>query len=204
MQFKVSKVIIAKTGETRGFKKLLLILLLIPLLLLFMVVGLLFIPIVIISSLLNKKPSKEIVASPVEEGILLAGNDKVSVRMVREENSEEFQRISEAWAEEVSKGTVHVYRAHTNPIIEELHGKFITFFFKETPAGVFLQVVETVKHVTNKISTKLVFLNYADQTVSDVVNVGPYMLYNDKKSEWLVKGLNENDQVELTLSYRND
>lgn len=204
MQFKVTKVVIAKTGEARGLTKLLFILLLIFLMLLLLAASLVIIPVVLIGSMFKQKPSKEIPASRDEEISLLTGNDKVSVYTVPDENNQELIRLTEAWSQEVEMEYVEVYRAHTNPRVENLHGRFITSFVKETTTGVFLQVVEMNEHATNKISSKLVFLNYANQTVADVVDVGPYMLHNDKNSEWLVKGYNQNDQIELSLSYRND
>jgi hypothetical protein len=202
MQFKVTKVITAKSGKG-GWKGILYILLLLPLLLLLMVASLIFIPFFALRSLFVKRPASQAIATE-DDGILLAGNDKVTVRITRDEKDKRFEIISSAWNMEVLSGRVHVYRAITSPYIADLHDQFITYFCKETKTGVFLQMVEVHEHAALKINTKLVFLDYTTQSVADVVNVGPYMLFADKKSEWVVRGYNNNDEIELSLTYRND
>jgi hypothetical protein len=204
MQFKVTKVVIARTGGTKGFANLLFIPLIILIVLLVLAACLVIIPVVLIGSLFKKKSAKEIPANQQPQSTLLTGNGKVSIYTVPDENDQELNLISDIWAEAVEDEMVPVYIAHTNPHIQDLHGKFITDFVKEAGAGVFLQLVEMKDHTAGKISTKLVFLSYADQTVADVLDVGPYFLFNDKTSEWLVKGFNKNDDIELSLSYRND
>lgn len=202
MQFRITKTIISHSGKQGKLTGILILIFILPVAIILLVPVLLFMLFVAIANMFKSKPSNAIVQD-ANMNLLLVSNSHVSIALVEDETDAQYRVASDVWSAKVFDDLTAVYRASTTPEIPGLHGQFITNFIKETDKGAFLQLVEYNPHRADHISSRLIFLQYSNLSITSVSNIGPYQLLEDKHNPALLKGFNRYEQMEFTITYRD-
>ncbi len=184
----------------------LIFLVVLPVLILMILGGLIWLIVLFLKQLFAKKSELDFSGVPkLEKDTCLIMNDKVKIHLVEDENDNEYSKIVDLWCDQVYDDENFIYRAATNPHIQGVTNKFITSFIKETDEGFFVQILNQDNlEKTQLIDTNLFFLKYSDLTISYVENIGPHLLYIDKRKPDLICGFNRKGNIELRLIQKDE
>ena len=129
----------------------------------------------------------------------LIQNEKIRIQLHEIEAWEEEGPIEEEWYKTTYDEETTLYKAITEPEIEGIHHKMITTFALEQDNGLFLQrIVLPETGEPKKLSSELIWIDYADLKIKAVEPVGCYYLYLEKG---LIKGFNKQENIEIQVSH---
>jgi hypothetical protein len=182
-----------------------LILIALPFIILIILGGLIWLLLLQVKRLFFKKSSLDHLSiSQLKETVYLINRQNIKIELIEDNNDDEYNKIVDLWCDQVYDEDVFIYRATTEPVVQGLTNEFITSFIKETDTGAFVQILNKDKTQQEQvIDTTLSFLNYADLTVKNIENIGPYFLYIDKQKPDLISGFNRDGNIELSVTKKN-
>ncbi len=131
--------------------------------------------------------------------LALIKNSYIQITLTEDELDNELTALNQEWSEQVYNKETCLYRATTVPVIPGLDGMICCFYCKEQPDGVILQVLKVSSETPGGIDTQMLFLKYADLSISILDNIGPFFLYNDEKNNQVIKGFNEKENLIIEL-----
>ena len=176
-----------------------------PFIILIILGGLIWLLLLQVKRLFFKKSSLDHLSiSQLKETVYLINRQNIKIELIEDNNDDEYNKIVDLWCDQVYDEDVFIYRATTEPVVQGLTNEFITSFIKETDTGAFIQILNKDKTQQEQvIDTTLSFLNYADLTVKNIENIGPYFLYIDKQKPDLISGFNRDSNIELSVTQKN-
>ncbi|MBK7406703.1 MAG: hypothetical protein IPL49_11900 [Saprospirales bacterium] len=129
----------------------------------------------------------------------LIKNDTIQISL--QDIEESYGQLLDEWCDMTNNQAECLFLAKTNPVIDGIHGRFITAFLKEFQNGILLQrlILSTNPADTHPVNSELVWVDYDDLTVKEMKPIGQYFLYEDKRNPNLIKGFNREKEVEIEV-----
>ncbi len=135
---------------------------------------------------------------PLRENLPFISRPNLEIR-ISEFSKKTYRSLHNFWDKRIDyhEGT-YLYKAQSNPEIPEIHNVMISLFKHELDGGVLLQKLSSEGGSSN-FSSHLLWLDYETQSVTRLMEVGPYCISAKRDNPWLITGYNDKGNIELHI-----